>query len=78
MAEWLANVFTLPIDDIDMTKPPGAFGIDSLVAVELRNMLHRQIGAEISSYGIMQSASLTALANEAAAKSSFVDVSLVS
>lgn len=78
MAQWLANIFTVPIDDIDMTKPPGSYGIDSLVAVELRNMLTRQVGAEVSSFSIMQSASLAALASEAAAKSGHVDASLLS
>lgn len=76
IAQWLANTFTVPIDDIDMTKSPGACGIDSLVAVELRNMLARQVSAEISSYSIMQSTSLAALASDAAAKSGLVDASL--
>ena len=78
MAQWLANIFTVPVDDIDMTKSPGASGIDSLVAVELRNMLTRQIGAEVSSYSIMQSASLAALASDMAAKSGLIDASVLS
>ncbi len=78
MAQWLANIFTVPVDDIDMTKPPGAYGVDSLVAVELRNMLTHQMGTEVSSYGIMQSVSLAALASEVAAKSELVDASLLS
>ena len=78
VAHWLANISTVPVDDIDMAKPPGAYGIDSLVAVELRTMLTRQVGADVSSFSIMQSASLVALATEAVAKSSLVDASLLS
>lgn len=78
LAQWLANIFSVPVDDVDLSKSPGSHGIDSLVAVELRNMLTRQVGAEVSSFCIMQSASLSSLAIEAAAKSSFVDASLLS
>lgn len=76
IAQKLADVFAVPIDDIDMSKPPGAHGVDSLVATELRNMVRNQVGAEVSSFDIMQSGSLAALAGLAAAKSSFVEASL--
>ncbi|KAK3167997.1 Type I Iterative PKS [Lepraria neglecta] len=78
IAQKLADVFTIPTDDVDMTKPPGAHGVDSLVAVELRNMLRHQVAAEISSFEIMQSASLAALAGLAASKSEYVKSSAVS
>ncbi|OBT39594.1 Type I Iterative Polyketide synthase (PKS) [Pseudogymnoascus sp. WSF 3629] len=78
IAQKLANIFTIPSDDVDMTKPPGAHGVDSLVAVELRNMIRNQVAAEISSFDIMQSASLAALAGLAASKSEHVKSSGVS
>ena len=68
----LADVFTIPSDTIDMTKPPGAQGVDSLVAVELRNMLRHQIAAEVSSFEILQSPSLMALAAHVTSKSEYV------
>lgn len=74
----LADVFTIPTSDIDMDKPPGAHGVDSLVAVELRNMLRHQVAAEISSFEIMQSVSLAALAGLAASKSEYLKLSGVS
>ncbi|KAG5748075.1 hypothetical protein H9Q70_009267 [Fusarium xylarioides] len=43
-------------DDIELANRPAQYGIDSLVAVELRNMLVQQAAAEISIFGIMQSA----------------------
>jgi acyl transferase domain-containing protein/NADPH:quinone reductase-like Zn-dependent oxidoreductase/SAM-dependent methyltransferase len=58
----LANIFMLPASEIDLTQPPALYGIDSLIAVELRNMLLLQAGAELSVFNIMQSVSLAALA----------------
>lgn len=53
------------------------YGVDSLIAVELRNMLALKAGAEISIFDIMQSESVLALAAKIAAKSSYLDPSLV-
>jgi hypothetical protein len=69
IAQKLADVFTIPTDDVDMTKSPGAHGVDSLVAVELRNLFRHQVAAEISCFEIMQSPSLALLAGLAASKS---------
>lgn len=72
----LADIFTIPVEDIDMMKAPTEYGVDSLVAVELRNMLTHKVGSEVASFGIMQSASLGELAREAAAKSRHVNSEL--
>ena len=69
IAAKLALIFMLPANEIDLTQPPAEYGIDSLVAVELRNMLVLQAGAEVSIFTIMQSASLAALALQIVAKS---------
>jgi len=45
-----------------MAKAPGFYGVDSLVAVELKNMLTHKVGSEVSSFKIMQSGSLDDLA----------------
>ncbi|KAJ6443692.1 Lovastatin diketide synthase LovF [Purpureocillium lavendulum] len=54
IAEKLSQIFMLPVADIDLGNRPAQYGIDSLVAVELRNMLVQQAAAEISIFGIMQ------------------------
>ncbi|KAG5810647.1 hypothetical protein H9Q74_013896, partial [Fusarium xylarioides] len=56
IAEKLSDIFMIPVDDIELANRPAQYGIDSLVAVELRNMLVQQAAAEISIFGIMQSA----------------------
>ncbi|KAE8141613.1 hypothetical protein BDV38DRAFT_268399 [Aspergillus pseudotamarii] len=72
IANKLAEVFMIPASDIDLTKPPAQYGVDSLVAVELRNMLTLQAAAEVSIFNILQSVSLEALAKDVVAKSKHV------
>jgi acyl transferase domain-containing protein/NADPH:quinone reductase-like Zn-dependent oxidoreductase/NAD(P)-dependent dehydrogenase (short-subunit alcohol dehydrogenase family)/2-polyprenyl-3-methyl-5-hydroxy-6-metoxy-1,4-benzoquinol methylase len=64
----LASIFMIPANEIDLTQPPALYGVDSLIAVELRNMLTLQAGTEVSIFNIMQSVSLAALAFDVAAK----------
>ena len=73
IAEKLSDIFMIPVADIELAKRPAQYGIDSLVAVELRNMLVQHAASEVSIFGIMQSPSLAALAADVAAKSSYVD-----
>ncbi|KAK4865939.1 hypothetical protein LT330_009032 [Penicillium expansum] len=65
----LADIFMTPVEEIDLAKPPAHFGVDSLIAVELRNMLVLQAAADISIFNILQTASLAALAGLVAEKS---------
>ncbi|KAG0646234.1 Highly reducing polyketide synthase [Hyphodiscus hymeniophilus] len=65
------------ISEIVPTYNLSDYGVDSLVAVELRNMLALKAGAEISIFDIIQSASVLALATKVAARSSYLDPSLV-
>ncbi|KAL4966473.1 polyketide synthase [Aspergillus stella-maris] len=55
--------------DIDPEQPVSACGVDSLVAVELRNWLLAQTGAEVSVIDVMQSKSLMVLCDNVARKS---------
>ncbi|KAI1204311.1 putative polyketide synthase [Annulohypoxylon truncatum] len=68
IAAKLASIFMLPASDVDLAQPPAQCGIDSLVAVELRNMLMLQAAVEVS-FTIMQSVSLTVLALDVVMKS---------
>ncbi|GAB1214119.1 hypothetical protein ATERTT37_003279 [Aspergillus terreus] len=74
IATKLADIFMVPVDDIDLSKPPSAYGVDSLVAVELRNMLVLQAACDVSIFSILQSASLAALALDVVAKSAHVEI----
>ncbi|KAG8157511.1 hypothetical protein KVR01_012553 [Diaporthe batatas] len=72
IAEKLSDIFMIPVDEIDLANKPTHYNIDSLVAVELRNMLLQKAAAEISIFGIMQNASLAGLAALVASKSAHV------
>jgi hypothetical protein len=77
IATKLAEVFMIPASDIDLTKPPAQYGVDSLVAVELRNMLTLQAASEVSIFNILQSVTLIALAGDVVAKSKHVKAEVV-
>jgi hypothetical protein len=72
VAAKLADIFMIPLDEIDLAQSPACYGVDSLVAVELRNMLMLQAAADVSIFNILQSVSLAALAMDAVAKSAYV------
>ncbi|KAL8737325.1 MAG: hypothetical protein Q9181_001781 [Wetmoreana brouardii] len=78
IAQKLTDIFAIPMEDVDMTKAPTEYGVDSLVAVELRNMLIHQVGSEVASFDILQGVSLGKLAIEATAKSRHVNSELQS
>ena len=76
IATKLSEDFMIPADDIDPAQPVSSFGVDSLVAVELRNWLLSQTKAEVSIFDVVQSKSLTALSTQIAVKSKYVSTSL--
>lgn len=60
--------------DIDTSKPLHSYGVDSLVAVELRTWFMREIGSDVAVFDIMGGHSLRELAELAARRSSFVSL----
>ncbi|KAL9595035.1 MAG: hypothetical protein Q9219_006685 [cf. Caloplaca sp. 3 TL-2023] len=65
----VAQNLNVPDVDIDAEKPMYAYGIDSLVAVEVRYWLNKELSAEVTIWEIMQAKSLTDLAMLAAGRS---------
>ncbi|CAH0050712.1 unnamed protein product [Clonostachys solani] len=76
LADMLADMFMVPAEEVDLTQSPSQQGVDSLVAVEVRNMLFGQAGAELSIFNIMQSPSLSKLASDVVDRSSHVEFSV--
>lgn len=62
LVDKLAQDFNLDPDDIDPARPLVAYGVDSLVAVQLRNWFGTVFKAKVGISGIVQSASLAELA----------------
>ncbi|KAJ4247421.1 hypothetical protein NW762_013096 [Fusarium torreyae] len=57
---------------IDVSKPLHSYGVDSLVAVELRAWFMKDVGSDIAVFDIMSGQSLEELADLAVRRSSFV------
>ncbi|KAJ4296095.1 hypothetical protein N0V88_004797 [Collariella sp. IMI 366227] len=72
IAAKLADIFNIPLPDIDVELPLSRYGVDSLVAVELRNWLSASAKAKVSVFEILQSASITEFAALVAGKSEHV------
>ncbi|KAL9121038.1 MAG: hypothetical protein Q9187_002404 [Circinaria calcarea] len=67
----LSKFLSLPLEDIDANKPLHSFGIDSLVAVEIRYWFATEVKAEITVVDILESGSVVALSALAAGKSRY-------
>jgi acyl carrier protein len=68
----LCRALSIDTRDIDASKPLHAFGVDSLVAVELRTWFLKALGAEIAVFDMMGDSSIRELVSLVAARSSFV------
>ncbi|RYP05180.1 hypothetical protein DL765_009915 [Monosporascus sp. GIB2] len=65
----LGQVLGLTGADIDSSKPLHAYGIDSLVAIDLKNWFASKIGADFEVFDILGNISLDGLSIEAAKRS---------
>ncbi|KAK3300886.1 reducing type I polyketide synthase, partial [Chaetomium fimeti] len=68
----LADMFVIPEQDIDATRPLAKHGVDSLVAVELRNWIVPMMQCEMSIFDLMRASSLRELAKKIAKRSKLV------
>lgn len=73
MVERLAKLMMVPASDIDANKPLSAYGVDSLVAVEVRNWIAKEMNVEVSVFEIMANVPMRALAADLAGKSKLID-----
>lgn len=69
----LATMFLIAEESIIASRSLTEYGVDSLVAVELRNWLATQLSSDVSVFDVMQTQSLTALATTVALKSTQVE-----
>nr|AEJ54468.1 reducing polyketide synthase [Dolichousnea longissima]AEJ54469.1 reducing polyketide synthase [Dolichousnea longissima] len=69
LAQKIAEVLMKPsADDIDGTLPMARLGLDSLVAVEVRNWIARVVGVKVSMFDLIAGNSLEGLAGVVAGK----------
>jgi acyl carrier protein len=58
LAQKLARSLSVSQDDIDQDRPLFEYGVDSLVAVELRNWIGKEFGADVPVFNLMGGASI--------------------
>ena len=73
LCDKFSSILMIPTDDITPTKPVVAYGLDSLVAIEIRNWLDRELDAKLPLMEMLSASSLTALAEKVVGKSGIVD-----
>ncbi|KAK6216060.1 hypothetical protein LQW54_003834 [Pestalotiopsis sp. IQ-011] len=61
LAQKLARALSIQPEDIDTDQPLHAFGVDSLVAVELRNWIAREFAADVAVFEIMRGRTVAAI-----------------
>lgn len=67
----MAQVLGLDTSDVDPDKPVHAYGIDSLVAIDLKNWFAREIGAEIQVFFLLGNTPIKEVSREAAVRSTW-------
>lgn len=72
LANKLAQTMLISRDEIDMAAPIHSFGVDSLVAVEIRNWMSNELRADMAIFHILEATSVDALAALAVGKSSYL------
>ena len=73
VAAKFSSILMIPAEDIVPSKPIVDYGLDSLVSVEIRNWIARELGAKMQLLEVLNSSSLRALAATIVRKSGFIN-----
>jgi Phosphopantetheine attachment site len=68
LVQRLARLMMMSEEDIDAGRPLNAYGVDSLVAVEVRNWITRETAVEVSVFEVMANVPMRQLASDLAGK----------
>jgi hypothetical protein len=68
----LSRSLMVAVEEIDASKSASAYGIDSLIAVDIRNWIFREAKADVPVFEILQAVSLSALVQIVAEKSALL------
>ena len=72
LLERMARVISISVSDIDTSKPVYAYGVDSLVAVELRNWLAMELKSELSIFDLTSNSPISDVSLKIASRSLLV------
>ena len=68
----LSKSLSMAVDDIDTQKPVYSYGVDSLVAIEIRNWIFKELKSQVSVFDILKKVPISQLALKIAGKSAYV------
>jgi NADPH:quinone reductase-like Zn-dependent oxidoreductase/malonyl CoA-acyl carrier protein transacylase len=71
----VSAVLMVPVEDMDVSRPIVAYGLDSLVAIEIRNWITRELEASLQVLELLTSSSITNLGETILQKSKLVNFS---
>ena len=69
----VASVVVIPVNEIDPTRPISVYGLDSLVAIEIRNWITRELKANLQILELLSSGSILSLSALVMKKSKLVE-----
>ena len=72
VASKLAKSMMIAMDEIDVNRPVSSYGVDSLVAAEMRNWCFRDLKADVSVFELLSGNSIMVLAEQIANRSALV------
>lgn len=72
LVDRVAKSLQSAVSDIDTSRPLHAFGVDSLVAVEVANWVFREVKTKVTVFEILSSIPITSLAEKIALKSNLL------
>ncbi|PSN64199.1 beta-ketoacyl synthase domain-containing protein [Corynespora cassiicola Philippines] len=72
----VADILQTPSAEIDASRPIYLYGVDSLVAMEVRNWIRREMGAQVAIFDILEAVPITQLARKIAERSRSVSSEL--
>jgi acyl carrier protein len=73
----MSVLLMMPVEDINSNKSMSTYGMDSLVAVEMRNWLVRELDVTLPVLELLANTSLMVLAGKIVQKSKFTNASLL-
>ena len=71
----LSRILNTPLGDIDTNRPMHYYGVDSLVAVEMRNWFVKDMNADVAIFDILGGASIAAVSLVVAGRSGYLNPS---
>lgn len=72
LAQRVADMLQIPVSEVDSSRPLHRYGVDSLVALEVRNWVTRELRANIALLEILASVPMATLAVKIAQKSKLI------